>query len=155
MKTVNIWFHNYGEVSYTSMSPVREWHEGDPIEKYDTRLLSSDDFGLTTVKVSEVRQVELPDDLSIDGYCQEHFSFDRLWAHAGMKEMPIEWQWKLIAKVNIGPARTACVKLLTTNLKSSFRISLKEQLIKWLNNESKHAQPFSPNQWACLTRYER
>lgn len=39
-----------------------------------------------------------------------------------------------------------CMKLLTSNLRSDFRKSLKTQLIGWLNGESEYSSPFSPRQ---------
>jgi len=42
------------------------------------------------------------------------------------------------------------MKLLTSNLRSGFRKSLKAQLIQWLVGDSKYEKPFSPRQEQCL-----
>ena len=39
-----------------------------------------------------------------------------------------------------------CMKLLTSNLRSDFRKSLKTQLIEWLTGENEYDSPFSPRQ---------
>jgi len=43
-----------------------------------------------------------------------------------------------------------CMKLLTSDLRSEFRKSLKGQLIKWLNGESPYKSPFSGRQLQYL-----
>ena len=53
--------------------------------------------------------------------------------------------------------RENCLKLLTANLRSKFRMSLRDQLTKWLQSEPAaraHGSPFSPKQWGCIGPFQ-
>ena len=151
----NIWFYNYGEISYTAMSPVRVVSEPLPEPRRDTRLQSSDDFRLINVIVGEAREVELPDGLQPELWIKYNLKFHHLWCdHKKANELPINYQIELIHFDEY--RRKACVKLLCTNLRSDFRKSLKAQLLNWLDNPNarEYDSPFSFKQWDNLTYYE-
>jgi hypothetical protein len=44
----------------------------------------------------------------------------------------------------------AMLKLFNIRIKSGFKVSLRNQLINWLNGKSEYAKPFSPKQSQCL-----
>lgn len=45
----------------------------------------------------------------------------------------------------------SCLTLLTSNLRSGFRKSLRDQLVNWLSSDNPaHKSPFSENQWRYL-----
>lgn len=57
---------------------------------------------------------------------------------------------KLLRKADADRIK-AVTLLLTSKLRSEFRISLKNQLIKWLNDsQPQHESPFSRRQWECV-----
>lgn len=149
MKTHKIYFYNFGANSYTAMTPSYPARENDG-DTFENRCYSSDDNQLINVKVGEVREVSLPDDLPAKDYCRDWFNFESLWSNPLAKGLPVSWQYKINSKFT-GEQINLCVHILTGNLRSTFRMSLKSQLIKWLEGESVYSSPFSPKQWESLT----
>lgn len=50
--------------------------------------------------------------------------------------------------------RDSILKLITSNLRSEFRMSLRDQFTAWISahpKDRKYPDPFSPRQWGCLS----
>lgn len=161
MKNTMILCRRFGEVSYTSLSPVREWQgEADKANLQDTKqcIWSNDDYRPVTMNLWEVRAMQLPDWLSGDDYAHDFIKWDSLWTTPEANTMPQDWQMYLALGLDDPKERHALAKLLTANTKSKFRQSLRAQVVDWLATEPdqrKYSRPLSWKQLSALLKWER
>jgi len=165
MKAERILYHNYGEISYTSMIPQKPAGDlPDDYTKQDIRLFSSDDWRLTECTVSEVRTVEIPDWMPAETFCKDHLRLHWIWtAHKSAKTTLTHQQTAALIFIYERSENhdllVECVKLLCANLRSTFKQSLKDQLVTWIDQldegTNKYNLPFSPKQTAALTAYSQ
>lgn len=137
----------------TAGSPVGPYIPG-AVDMEETQLfcVSFDNDMLVLGPVYYVAEVELPEWLSAKEWASTHIKWKYTWGQGVKKEWPEAWQRGLL---EFSSAETlACAKLLATKkFRSSFRESLRDQLVVWLETpaeERKFNSPFSPRQWACL-----
>jgi hypothetical protein len=159
VKTHRILYQHLGEYSYTPKTPRRVYREGTVDLDAKTRhtILSSDDFRPCPVQKYEVREVELPDWLSPEEWLA---STNYLRWHVAMgQDLPVEeWpeHWVRWAVYDLGTEkRRVIIQLLTANLRSSFKKSLRSQVVEWLETppeDRKYREPLSVRQWNCLLR---
>ena len=79
-------------------------------------------------------------------------NINRLWGGEFLKAfnlVPVELLNQFAGTGIYGDALEACLVLLTSNLRSEFRKSLRNQLLNWLN-DGEYETPFSAKQWNCL-----
>jgi hypothetical protein len=132
-------------------------YTGQDFKAQDTRCLFCDDDRLVVVTVSEVRDVEIPTEMEPEDFIRNRFHLSYLWCIDGAVDLPVSWQWKL---VELGKRfgydySQSCAKVLTKSTKSTFIISLRDALTKWLDGESKYDPPFTSRQYEALTRFDR
>ncbi len=158
MKTHQILFKHFGELTYTPKSPIRPYREGDPadLSAQAQCIFSSDDFRPAHTNLYEVRPVELPDWMEPDAWILDHMAWDRAWNQGVPRTWPAHWQVYLALHCD-KLERWALLSLLTVkNFRSDFRRSLKDQVVKWLDTppeERQYSTPLSYKQWRALTRY--
>ena len=176
IKSVN---HNFGEVSYTDKNFVGklinedlennlityfDGKENRQIKINDTRLFSSDDFGLIESEVTEIKDCEIlffdnDEEFSIRIHKNYNFFIIRNFKSlAKIEDEKIVYALLCNSK-NFGfDYAENILNLLAYNGKSSFKLSLKNQVIGWFNNwvdgiENKYNQPLSNKQYIGLTKY--
>lgn len=159
MKTHKILFEHLGEYSYTAKIPRRPYIEGkvDLEEQTTHTILGSDDFRPCPVNRWAVKEIELPDWLPAEEWCRNSLK----WHFAWNEGLPIDYdenRARQVAYFFMDAQRRAVIHLLTKNLRSKFRLSLKRQLEDWLDTGQEHRKypsPFSSRQWAAITKYDR
>lgn len=181
MKTLNIKAvnHNFGEVSYTEKTFVGklvnqdlennsityfDGKENYQIKINDIRLISNDNFGLIEVEVTSIKDVEIlffdnDESLSI----RMHKNYNFFIAKNFKKLVKVENEkivYGLLCNLKIfGSEYTKNIlDLLVYSGKSNFKLSLKNQVIEWLNNWvdgilNKYNKPLSEKQYSGLIKY--
>ena len=144
------------EQYYTSLDPICDASEiearGINLDAMWHGILYHDDWRPMSAKKYEIREVELPDWLSVSEYCSRVKS-DR---EALVTQLSGLTGKQALALIDLDiEKRAVCVKLLETKkFRSSFRQSLRDQLDRWIDDaEKKYDSPFSWKQWSCLLRY--
>lgn len=116
-----------------------------------TRFYAYDDDRTyeTFVKTYKLVEVEVPAMLNME-FVRENIS---LMIGTYMQDIfanvPVEILNQFVGTGVYGSSLENCLKLLTSNLRSEFRISLRNQLLNWLNDGNMQS-PFSAKQWDCL-----
>jgi len=116
-----------------------------------------DDFRLVTVDRFKVAEIVLPRWLSFDEYQRNTVDWKYTWGMGVDPSWPESWQRGLqhvSAKRRYSVAKLLRVK----RFRSSFRRSLRDQIVAWLETPASQRQydsPLSWKQWDCLTRYDR
>ncbi len=165
MKKKQILFIHYGENFGTAKSPFAKVLSVDGhiatierkgvSEKVDLRTektvcLGFDDDRLTGTELYRVREIELPEWMTVEFYIEYEVALKYFVGLGGSLEWAEQWVTKLLTFPET--RKFVCFKLLNTkNFKSEFRKSLRDQLEKWLNGGSEFSSPFSDRQWASLT----
>jgi hypothetical protein len=152
MKTVKILYAHTGECSTTAPDPISLYEEGavDMTEKV-TCILSNDDWRHVSVPKWSVREVSLPDWMDPNAWCVSSVEWKYVWGMGADPNWSEAWLRGLCYLHRA--ERLACIKLLKTKtFRSSFRQSLRDQLVQWLeaSTETRRPSPFSPKQWDCL-----
>ena len=130
------------------------------LEETKRGIRSFDDFAPATYKKWQIREVEVPD-------CLEFYEYERhyldvmsvLSSHKGAAELansnPVAFRW-LALELGASNEQRAATKLLCADLRSSFKRSLKDQVLRWLEEENpRYDSPLSRKQWGALLKYER
>lgn len=116
-------------------------------------ILSFDDFRPAMYDRWQVRSVQLPDWLPFDEWRR------RPWDWHSVTQWGIEDETLGRYLATLDERRfNALRKLMTKNLRSEFRKSLRDQVQAWLDaapQDREYRSPLSPRQWDALTRYER
>lgn len=151
--THRILFKHYGEVCYTSKSPVDVYVEGMvDLEETIQCLASSDNWMLVPTKLYEVKDVTLPDWMTPKEWVRSEVKWRYTWGRGCPMEWPEKWQRFLFGMDGAGAL--AVIKLLkTAKFRSEFRASLRAQLEAWLDTpdaDRQYDSPFSKKQWARL-----
>ena len=149
MITHTVLFEHMGSNSTTPHTPIGAYLEGSvDLTKIVSRCINSDFDMLCDVLLYEVHTVELPEWLSLEEWIQGRTGWTWLWACNKLpKGTPEVIQRNLLTLK--GSYRHALVKLITTDLRSEFRKSLKGQAMVWLTQEprtQKFQSPLSPKQ---------
>lgn len=114
-----------------------------------------DDDRLVSGDLYDVREVSLPDFLSVEEWLAHKTAWKWAWACGVDASWKAEWQRSLAYEVRDTAQRLVCCKLLgTKKFRSGFREAMRDQLVAWLETpaaERKYSSPFSYKQWACLT----
>jgi len=149
-----ILFAHLGENAGTDKFPVGEY-TGQDLTKIKTVCRSWDDDGLTTVPYYEVREIALPDWLSVAEYCRDAHTWRSvffLYCDCNCSET-VGRGWFTLQEQGTLYARCAKKLLDTKNFRSEFRRSLCEQSASWLMApEPKYQSPLSAKQWENLLR---
>ena len=150
MKTVKLLAEHFGEISYTKHRPIAVWKGQVDLNETKIALLSHDDWHRVEVPRYKIIEVELPDWLDPEEYIRDQISWEWLWRLGTPKEWPKSWQRGLL-KLETSAQKLACIQLLKTKkFRSTFRESLRDQLVAWLEGDSEYPSPFSPRQWEAL-----
>lgn len=144
-----------GENITTSPSPVRAWRPDDlPLLQVKEQYCSSyDDNRLVSGNRYARQTVDLPDWLDTDVWCQNYLRWQRLLANKNLvaKFGPDSGRFIDYDEKQQRALDDLCK---VKQFKSEFRKSLFDQLAAWVTAERpEHPSPFSPRQWAALTRY--
>ncbi len=166
MKTHTVLYsRKNNENSTTPPYPVGEWVDGKCVRKgqvteidleaTSTHCLYSDDDRLVECKTYSLCSVMLPDWLSVDEWIDNTVAWKWAWSiGAKPNEWPERWQRALAYEISGTVERLGCAKLLNTkNFRSTFRQSLRDQLVKWIEtpvDEREYRSPFSPAQWESV-----
>lgn len=156
LTTTAVLFESRGELASTPYSPVAEWTGQVDLDETVTRLVNSDFWMPVEVKRYKVLDVTLPDWLSVAEYLRDEIGWNYAWRAYGVDPGWSEaWQRGLKSmRTHYGEAGIyAATKLLSTNLRSEFRKSLRDHLVKWLDtpaDERAYDSPFSKRQWSAL-----
>lgn len=148
-----------GEVSTTPSAPMAVWTGQVDLTEQKTFILSNDDWRQVGGPRYEVREVELPYWLGAREWVINYVYWRYTWAAGVETSWPESWQRGLMELAH--ERRLACVKLLTTReFRSGFRLSLRMQLVAWLEDRQRakvfsgkppqYESPFSRNQWEKL-----
>jgi hypothetical protein len=155
MAAHKIVYAHYGEISYTAKQPscLLEDFNGD-INEQVMCCFSSDDFRLVPVNKYEVREITLPDFLSPKEWINNEVYWRYTWGLCkGLIDEPENIQ-RFLYSVRNEATRLAIWKLYkTVNFRSSFRESLKDRLITWIDEPAEARQydfPFSQKQLDCI-----
>jgi hypothetical protein len=145
-----------GENATTAADPIRLYNEATDaalLTVTDSFCVSFDNDMLVSCKVYEVREVELPEWLSVEEWCANTTKWKYTWGFGVKKDWPEAIQ-RFVSEVEGEGARLAVVKLLETKkFKSEFRKSLRAQLDEFIATpaaDRKYKDPFSRKQWDCL-----
>lgn len=141
-----------GEYSTTSKDPVAVYTgSGVDFEEKAHCILNSDDWRPIDVPLWEVRSVELPDWLAPEEWIANTVRWKYAWGAGVDSSWPESWQ-RSLAVMRGTEHRLVCVKLLKTKtFRSSFRQSLRNQLVEWMETTAdRRESPFSLRQWECL-----
>jgi len=152
MKTVTFLAQKLGENVTTKATPVRVYNpETDAalLTKQANFCWSYDDDQQVMANLYETMEVELPDWLDPEEWLGQQVEWKYTWGFGIPKDWPEAWQRGL--KRMGQNERMAAFKLLKTKtFRSTFRASLKDQLVAWLETptaERKFGSPFSYRQW--------
>jgi hypothetical protein len=155
-KLVTFVTYHFGEVSYTSKDIISAFDPANPPDftKTKTCIVSSDDYRLTQVQAYGTIEIEIPDWLDPTEYISNRFEYRDLWSHGISIDASEPVQRSLLGMH--GDYVKACAKLINTKIfRSSFRQSLYNQLMAWINtpeDKRRYDTPFSSKQWQCIDR---
>lgn len=127
------------------------------MDEADSFCWTADDCRLVQKKVWGYRDVDLPDWLSPEEYLSERERWEYSWGMGMPLDWPEPWQ-RFVVSVGDPDRRLGVIKLLKAQrLRSPFRISLRKQLVEWLETppeERRFDSPFSPKQWAAVLPWD-
>ena len=148
MKTVTYVYRHYGEYYYTPKQVYSVYDADNPPDMTSkVRCISNDDWQYSRM-INEYMLVErgIPDWMEPEVYVRLSSELESLWCH-GLPIDTDEVTTQALLRMSSFEQDT-CVKLLTTKkFRSSFRESLRDQLVGWIYGDRKYASPFSPKQW--------
>lgn len=156
MKTVDVLFEATGELATTPYSPVAVWEGQVDLDETRSALANSDMWMPVSIKRYKVLAVTLPDWLDVKEYLADEIGWNYAWRAYGVDPSWSEaWQrgLKSMRAMHGEAGIYAATKLLSKNLRSEFRKSLRGQLVEWLEtsaDERTHSSPFSRRQWDAL-----
>jgi hypothetical protein len=148
MKTHQIVFINNGE-NVGTVAPFCSLDKftGDLQTKVNL-CLSYDNDMLVQIDLYSVVDITLPEWLSVDEWTNDNIAYGYMWNRGVDPSWPESWQKGLLTLP--GVTQIACVKLLNTKkFRSSFRLSLRNQLVDWLETAEEdrlYDKPFSVRQ---------
>lgn len=154
MKTHKVLFSRKGnENSTTPPTPIGSWEEQVSLDEKGTFCLSSDDDRPVQDFLYEVREILLPDFLSVKDWISNMTYWKYNWACGVDPNWSESWQKGLLRLRTV--ERLVLVELLKVKtFKSEFRKSLRAQLETWLEtpeDQRKHSSPFSGRQYDTIT----
>lgn len=146
-------FSQLGENSTTPMEPVAPWRGQADLTAMVTCCVSSDFDMLVSVPAHEVRAVELPSWLSAAEWCANSVAWKYVWGAGVDPTWPEAWQ-RGLARLSFVERHAAAALLRVKNFRSEFRLSLRNQLVTWLEAPvaERRRSPLSERQWECLVR---
>jgi hypothetical protein len=142
------------ENATSALDPVAPWAGQVDLDATGTFCASSDFDMLVTAKLYEVRDIELPVWLSADEWCGSYISWRYVWGAGVDKSWPESWQ-RGLARLSFAERFAACKLLSVKKFRSTFRASLRNQFVAWLESAPearKFANPLSSKQWAAIER---
>ena len=155
MKSHLILFKHTGECAVTAKTVCDLWRGQVNLDEKKSCIWSNDDWRQGSEPLWAVGEVELPDWMDAERYC------DSVWLQVAWKwfiglggdeTFGKDWFYSLSKLTEI--ERLVCIKLLKTkNFRSEFRKKLAVQLVEWLDTDPeqrKYDKPFSPKQLECL-----
>ena len=153
LTTHKILFKQLGENATSPRDPVGVYSGQVDLEEMTTCCASYDDNRLVPKKLYSVGEVTLPEWLSPEEWLRNTSCWKRLWGLGADPSWPEAHQRALVHLGSTGH-RLAAIKLLRTKkFRSSFRESLRDRLVEWLDtpaDERRYDSPFSYRQWGCL-----
>ena len=124
------------------------------LNKTVSRCIAYDFDMPTSVELYKVTNVILPEWLDPEEWLANTTQWKWLWGLRGMdSEWPEVWQRGLLRLSNTGQRLAAVELLKTKNFRSTFRKSLHDQIVAWLETPSdarRYSSPLSPRQWDVL-----
>ncbi len=157
MRTYLILYEMLSEYSTSARDPRRVYRPEQPVDFTQQAgcVLNSDDWRPVSVDRWDVQRVTLPDWLSAEEWIEQRTQWKWAWAFGCDPEWPEAWQRFITYGLKDHEGRRlAVVQLLRSTPATSFRHSLRLQLIEWLNappEQRRFETPFSPKQWGVLT----
>lgn len=155
-KLVTFVTEHRGEVSYTPHDIAFPLTDNCHVDFNETKeaLLSSDDFRLVSVKRWGTVELELPSWLSPAEFARSWVAWKWVFGLGASKTWPERWLRFIASGLRGAAEKLAVIKLLATQkFRSSYRQSLADQLLAWLEtpkDSRKYDSPFSPKQWRSL-----
>jgi hypothetical protein len=144
--THKILCENVGEQLHTWKSPQAVWTGQVDLNTEHTYILSSSDHRLTAGKAYEVREYELPAWLDAQEWCDNYFDWGIVLGSFGLDVDQKLAYWLL----NLSAEQVAAVKsVMTKKTKSSFVLSIREQIQNWISN-GVTASPLSQRQLMAI-----
>jgi hypothetical protein len=157
LKQYKVLFEHTGEYSFTAKVPVAEWNGQVNLSEHADAILSENDWRKVKVDRWAVHEVALPEWLSLDEWLRHRIAWRYTWQFGVPVTWPERWQRGIAYGSFTDLEKTAIIKLLSVkNFRSNFRRSLRDQLVEWLETDAEdreYPDPFSPKQWAALTKY--
>lgn len=155
MKTHLILFKHTGECAVTPKTVHSLWRGQVDLSERKSCIWSNDDWRQVSEPMWAVAEVELPDWMDPERYCDSGWT-QIAWKYfeglGGDETFGKEWFFQL-AKLD-DTTELACIQLLKTKkFRSEFREKLRDHLVAWLGTDPEQRQydkPFSPKQLACL-----
>lgn len=124
------------------------------LNKQVSRCIAWDFDMPTMIEEYHVTDVVLPEWLDPEEWLANTTEWKWLWSLRGMDtEWSEVWQRGLRRLSNTGQRLAAVELLKTKNFRSTFRKSLRDQIVAWLetpSDERRHSSPLSPRQWDSL-----
>ena len=155
MKTTTVLYsRKSNENSTTPGYPVAAWVGQVDLNETGVFCWSSDDDRRVVENVYSLKEVTLPDFLSVEEWVRDCITWKYVWGAGCDPSWPEAWQRGLLRMTN--EQRVAACKLLKVKkFRSEFRRSLCEQVKTWLESEDRrYASPLSARQWdALIDRY--
>lgn len=140
------------ENSDTAMDPVGPYIPGMvDLEAEGVFCINWDNNGLVKCKLYSVREIELPEWLSVEEWLSNRIAWKYAWGK-GLPQNAGEKFSRFVAYKCSGPTQLGLIKLFNTKkFRSAFRASLKAQVETWLADENpKYKFPLSPAQQNAL-----
>lgn len=136
-----------------AVSPVcREEEFSGNLDETVRGISGPDDFRPVQRRRWQVRDVDLPSWMSVEEYIRDYARIStRMYYIRDVGESAGRYMLELS-----GPSLRAFHQLMTANLRSEFKKSLKEQVITWLEKDPvdrEYPSPLSDKQWQAITRY--
>ena len=151
------------ENSTTPPDPIGEWLDGKCVRRgkateidlkaTSMHCVSYDNDMLVECNTYSLRQVTLPDWLSLDEWLDNTVRWKWAWAFGAKPDAwPERWQRVFAYDLKGSAEKLVCAKLLNTKkFRSEFRKSLRDQLIQWIESDDRaHTSPFSGRQFDML-----
>lgn len=141
------------ENSDSAKEPVKEYKGEEDLNEEITQCMNWDNDMLVTSKRYEVKEVTLPEWLSVEEWISSRIEWSYFWSIPKAVTLPENYQ-RVLVKMQNSMYRDALVALLAAQkLRSPLKISLQKQVIDWIETSPenrKYAFPLSDKQCDLL-----
>ena len=148
-----LYTRKHNENATTAMDPMAPWSGQVDLEATGTFCASFDWDMLVPAKLYEVREITLPSWMSAEEYTTGWIEWKYVWGAGVDMSWPEAWQ-RGLAGLSFADRAAACKLLRTKKFRSSFRKSLRDQIVSWLEtpaDQRRYESPLSARQWAAIS----